>query len=85
VVYYYQRQPEEAINYYSEALVIYQNMGERAGEATTLRNIGHVHFSQASYDLARDYYNQALAISREIGDTELEQSVLDSIADLPDP
>ena len=43
-------------------------MGDRAGEGTTLNNIGVVYRGQERYAEALQVLQQALAIRREVGD-----------------
>ena len=47
-------------------------MGDRAGEAVTLNNIGAVHRGLGEPRRALEYYGQALPILREVGDRAVE-------------
>jgi tetratricopeptide (TPR) repeat protein len=58
-------QPQEALKYYNQALPILREVGDRAGEATTLNNIGAVYNSISQPQEALKYYNQALPIMRK--------------------
>ena len=54
-------------------------MGDRAGEATTLNNIGGVYYNIFQLQEALKYYNQALAILRSVGDRAREAYTLNNI------
>jgi Tfp pilus assembly protein PilF len=43
-------------------------VGNRAGQAITLNNIGLVYSNAGQPDKALEYYQQALPISEEVGD-----------------
>src|SRR5664279_1774827 len=64
---------------YQQALTIHREVGDRAGEATTLNNIGHVHNVRGDQDTALTYYQQALPIQREVGDRRGEATTLNNI------
>ena len=53
---------QAALGYYEQALPILREVGDRAGEATTLNNIGRVHDRAGDGQAALDYYQQALPI-----------------------
>ncbi|SCF47216.1 tetratricopeptide repeat protein, partial [Micromonospora carbonacea] len=44
-----------------------REVGDRAGEATTLNNIGSVYDGLGNRQQALDHYHQALPIQREVG------------------
>ena len=54
-------------------------MGDRAGEGTTLNNIGLVYDNQGNYGEALSYYEESLAIRREVGDRAGEGTTLSNI------
>jgi tetratricopeptide (TPR) repeat protein len=62
-----------------QALPIFQEIGDRAGGAITLINIGAVHRSRGDLQAALDYYLQALPIFQEIGDRAGEATTLNNI------
>jgi tetratricopeptide (TPR) repeat protein len=76
---YTQGQYPEALNYFQQALVIAREVGNRAGEGTTLNNIGLVYQAQGRYDQALQNYQQALVVSREIGNRAGEGTTLNNI------
>ncbi|MFG3639646.1 tetratricopeptide repeat protein, partial [Micromonospora sp. NPDC047762] len=57
-----------ALDHYHQALPIRREVGDRAGEATTLNNIGHVYDGLGDRRRALNHYHQALPIQREVGD-----------------
>jgi len=59
---------ERAIRKFNEALLIYQEIGDKAGVGETLHNIGYVYYNKKEYEQALDYFQQALPIRREVGD-----------------
>ncbi|MCB8982188.1 MAG: tetratricopeptide repeat protein [Ardenticatenaceae bacterium] len=65
---------------YETALAILRELGNRAGEGTTLNNIGLVYKSQGRYELALTTYEVALAIRREVRDRAGEGTTLNNIA-----
>ena len=65
---------------YEQALPILQEVGDRAGEARTLNNIGVVYRRSGQPQKALAFYEQALHISREVGDRAGEARTLNNIA-----
>lgn len=63
---------ERAIRKFQEALLIYQEIGDKAGVGKTLFNIGYVYYNKEEYQQALDYFQQALPIRREVGDGDGE-------------
>ena len=60
-------QPRQAMTDYEQALILYREVGDRAGEAATLNNIGLVYDGLGDRQQALTYYQQALPITREVG------------------
>ena len=54
-------------------------MGNRAGEGTTLNNLGLVYDSLGQYPQAIEYYQQALFIHREVGIVAVEGTTLNNL------
>jgi tetratricopeptide (TPR) repeat protein len=71
---------QQALHYYQQALPIQREVGDRAGEATTLNNIGGVHNGLGDRQQALHYYQQALPIRREVGDRSGEATTRFNIA-----
>jgi tetratricopeptide (TPR) repeat protein len=61
-------EPHEALTLYREALTMYEEVGDRAGQAATLSNIGLVYNGMGDGQQALAYYQQALPIREEVGD-----------------
>ncbi len=58
---------KEALRYYQQALPIREEVGDRAGLATTLNNIGAVYDNLGQRQEALRYYQRALPIQEEVG------------------
>ncbi|MDL1885061.1 tetratricopeptide repeat protein [Anaerolineae bacterium CFX8] len=67
---YHQRlqQPDVALRYFEQALVIARADGDRLTEDGILGNMGNILRELGRYDEATSYLNQALFIAQEIGD-----------------
>jgi CHAT domain-containing protein/Tfp pilus assembly protein PilF len=65
-----------AISKFQEALLIYQEIGDKAGVGETFHQIGYVYYNRKEYQQALDYYQQALPIQRELGDGDGQQITL---------
>jgi len=74
----------EALQSFGQALEIYREIGDRAGEGTTLNNIGGVCDLTGEYAQALNYYEQALVILRAIGDRAGEGNALTGIGGVYD-
>ena len=58
---------DNGIDYYSQSLEIYEEMGNKEGIASSLNNLGAIYKVQGNYAKAIDYFTQNLKISEEIG------------------
>ena len=67
------------MDYYKQALPIRKEVGDRAGVAKTLNNIGAVYGKIGQPQKALDYFNEALPICREVGDRAQEATTLNNI------
>lgn len=65
-------QYEAAIQFYQQALIVYQEIKYRQGEGWALGNIGIAYEKLRNYAKAIDYKKQSLAIAREIKDYKSE-------------
>ena len=72
-------EPQRALEYYGQALPVTREVGDRAGEAATLNNIGGVYRGLGEPQRALEYYGQALPITREVGDRAGEAATLNNI------
>ncbi|MBB5866866.1 tetratricopeptide (TPR) repeat protein [Allocatelliglobosispora scoriae] len=71
--------PRQALASYEQALSILLEVGDRAGEAATLSNIGMAYAGLGDRRRALVYYEQALPIRREVGDRAGEAVTLSNI------
>ena len=58
----------EALPLYEQSLRIRQEIGDKAGEGTTLNNISLIYKARGDYPTALKYLEQSLRIRQEIGD-----------------
>lgn len=65
-VYFMKGDFSEAFNYYSAALMIDREAGNKKGEATDLGNIGIAYMNQSNHAKALEYYFKALRIDEEL-------------------
>ena len=73
---------ETALNYLKQSLAIQQEIGDKAGEGTTLNNISQIHDARGDYETALNYLKQSLAIQQEIGDKAGEGTTLNNISQI---
>ena len=69
----------QARDNYDQALAIFQDLGDRNGEASALNNLGTVYRSLGQYPQARDNSDQALAIFQDLGDRDGEAKALNNL------
>ena len=67
-------QPQRALEVYEQALPMRREVGDRAGEATTLNNMALVYQATGQPQRALELYEQALPLMREVGDRAGEAS-----------
>jgi tetratricopeptide (TPR) repeat protein len=72
----------EALPLYKQSLVICREIGDKAGEGTTLNNISQIYHAQGDYTTALKYLEQSLGICREIGDKAGEGTTLTNIGQI---
>lgn len=70
---------QAALTTWQQALEIFRELGDRAGEAITLGNIGIVYQASGNYPEALNYYEQSLTLKRELGDRATEALTLANI------
>ena len=58
------------------ALALYQDLGDRRGEADALRNLGRVRYVTGDYPAATDLLERALALYQDLGDRRGEAGAL---------
>ncbi|NER79360.1 MAG: tetratricopeptide repeat protein [Leptolyngbya sp. SIO1D8] len=74
-------QLQQALDFWEQALQIYQEIGDRSGARITLNNLGEVHRNLGQYQQAINFFEQSLEIMHEIvGSSEetLQQRVAKS-------
>ena len=69
----------KALDFYEQALPLMRQVGDRAGEARTLNNIGVVYTALGDKHKALDFYEQALLLHRQVGDRGDEATTLNNI------
>jgi CHAT domain-containing protein len=72
-------QYKEAIEYQQQALAIFQDIGNRAGEGSALNDLGIAYRYLGQYKEAIEYHQQALAIARDLGDRVGEGNALGNL------
>ncbi|MGD1861591.1 MAG: tetratricopeptide repeat protein, partial [Leptolyngbyaceae cyanobacterium] len=68
-----------ALETWEQALTLYREIGDRAGEGAALGNLGNAYNNLGQYERAIDLYEQDLAITRDIGDRAGEGSTMGNI------
>jgi len=79
LVYHDLGEKQKALDYYIQALPLSRAVGDHAGEAITLSNIGWAYSALGEKLKALDYYNQALPVIRAVGDRASEAAMLSNI------
>jgi CHAT domain-containing protein len=72
---------QQAIAFYERSLPLYRELGDRSGEANTLKKIGSVYSYSGLREpqKALEYLAQSLSLWREVGDRSGEANTLDDI------
>jgi tetratricopeptide (TPR) repeat protein len=65
----------EALNYYQQALDVWEGIGYQEGTKGSLHNMGIIYVTAGKPDLALPYLQRALAIAQELNDRAVESSV----------
>jgi CHAT domain-containing protein len=63
---------QAAIRLWQQAIILYQQNGDRLREGYALANIGFAHNNMNNYNLAAEAHLQSITIAREISDLDLE-------------
>jgi DNA-binding SARP family transcriptional activator len=77
----YQGRLDEALARLTRALGMFREVGNRGGQADTLRNLVMVHCDAGCYDLALRLASEALELARQIGSPLLEAGVLNALGE----
>jgi tetratricopeptide (TPR) repeat protein len=67
VLHHLQGEYPQARQRYEESLAIERELGNRAGIASSLHQLGVLHHLQGEYPQARQRYEESLAVERELG------------------
>lgn len=73
------REVARALGYYEQALPIFEEVGDRAGQANPLKNIGRAYKYLGQQERALEYFKQALTIDKEVGDRPGQAATLNNI------
>jgi DNA-binding SARP family transcriptional activator/tetratricopeptide (TPR) repeat protein len=65
-----------------QALVLYRQADDKAGEAQALRELGFLHWSAGDYGTALTYAREALALHRRQADVDGEATALHNLAEI---
>ncbi len=79
IVYMYESNYPQALDYYFKSLKINEEIGNRVGEAADLGNIGIVYNDESNYPQALDYLFKSLKMDEEIGDKDGQATDLGNI------
>ena len=72
---------DQALDHLTEALARFREIGYRAGQSDTLRNLAGVHTDAGRYDQALELASEALELARLIGSQLLEVGALKALGD----
>jgi tetratricopeptide (TPR) repeat protein len=78
--YHHIGQYKTASEYLKKSLAIQQDIGDKAGEGTTLNNISAIFNAKGDYNTALEYLKKSLAIQQDIGDKAGEGTTLNNIS-----
>ncbi|MEO1430782.1 MAG: CHAT domain-containing protein [Cyanobacteria bacterium J06633_8] len=73
---------KKSLEYYRKALAIHRSVGNKKGEAISLRKIGFTYKLLREYRQALNYYQQVAAIHRLAGNKKIESYFLHEIGDI---
>jgi CHAT domain-containing protein/Flp pilus assembly protein TadD len=68
-----------ALEKWKQALILWQQVGNKVAEAATLNNIGLLYSYLDDKQQALNYYNQSLPLRRQVGDKKGEATTLNNI------
>ncbi|EDX76488.1 tetratricopeptide repeat domain protein [Coleofasciculus chthonoplastes PCC 7420] len=67
---------EGALSNFEDALLIYQEIGDKAGMGETFYHIGIIYEEREDYDQALNYYQRLLRMSRELDNSDRERALI---------
>jgi tetratricopeptide (TPR) repeat protein len=56
------------LEFFDRSLKITEELGDRAGVAVSLHEVGNIHYLRGDYEQALDYYDRSLKIKENLGD-----------------
>jgi len=71
--------PKEVISYWEKCLTIFEERGDKKGQAQALHSMAYVHDSERRYQLAVELYEKSLALSQETGDRKLTALIFNGL------
>ncbi len=71
--------PKEVINYWQKCLTIFEERGDKKGQAQALHSMGYVHDTERRHQLAVELYEKSLALSQETRDRKLTALIFNSL------
>ena len=72
---------DQALDHLTEALARFREIGYRAGQSDTLRNLAGVHTDAGRYDQAFELAGEALELARQTGSQPIEAGALKALGD----
>ncbi|PZO36770.1 MAG: hypothetical protein DCF19_20550 [Pseudanabaena frigida] len=75
-------QPAKAIDYYQQALILANQIGDRTVEKDVFTSLGNASYYLGKYEEAIKYYQQTLEIAKQIGDRKAEASSLGNLGNV---
>ncbi|MGD1891864.1 MAG: tetratricopeptide repeat protein [Cyclobacteriaceae bacterium] len=79
-VYRRQARYPEAVDHYLSALGIYEQIGDKMGEAMIYHNIGVAFYEQKNYDQALHYYQESLTLDLALGNKRRIANTYNNVA-----
>ncbi len=73
---------DEIAPWYAESLALSEQIGDQAGAARALINLGAIEHIQKDFAQARTFYTRAVAYSREVGNRQLLATALGNLGDV---
>ncbi|GAB1542023.1 CHAT domain-containing protein [Scytonema sp. NUACC21] len=70
---------QTALDYFHQALLLKQQMGDKLGEAISLNNIGNVYLDLGDSQKALNYFQKSLSLRKQVGDKRGEARTLNNI------
>lgn len=72
-------QYQQELMYHEQSVQVFQEIGERRGEAASLRGLGNVYDSLGQYQQAIKFHQQSLEIAQDMGDCRGEANSLGNL------